>query len=69
MKIAEIGTEREQELLALHDGEQVILWEPGLEVDATLVLYGGDYWMAQPDRATWRDLPSSSEEAELDHVS
>jgi len=59
VKLAEVGSDREQELLPLHDGEQVLLWEPGLEVEATLALYGGDYWMARPDSATWRDLPLS----------
>jgi hypothetical protein len=69
VKIAELGTARERELLPLRDGEQVILWEPGLEVDAALVHYGGDYWMAQPDRATWRDLPLSPEKvAELERI-
>ena len=70
VKIAEVGSDREQETLPLHDGEHVVLWEPGLEVEATIVLYGGDYWMAQPDRTTWRDLPlSPEEEAALEHVS
>lgn len=43
VKIAEIGSKREQELLPLQDSERVTLWEPGLEVDVALVLYGGDY--------------------------
>ena len=70
VKIAEVGTDRERELLPMLDGERVILWEPGLEAEAALVLYGGAYWMAQPDRSTWRDLPlSQEEEAELEHIS
>ena len=70
VKIAETGSPRERELMPLYDGERVILWEPGLEVEATLVLYGGDYWMAQPDETTWHDLPlSPAEEAELAHFS
>ncbi len=42
----------------LRDGERVILWEPGLEVEASLI-YGSatDSWLARPDGATWRDVP------------
>jgi hypothetical protein len=62
VKIAEVGSERERELPALTDGERVVLWEPGLEVEAVIVLYEGRYWMAQPDRSTWRDLALSSQD-------
>jgi len=62
VKIAEVGSERARELPALTDGERVILWEPGLEVEAVIVLYEEQYWMARPDRSTWRDLPLSSED-------
>lgn len=44
----------------VHEGERVILWEPGLEAEGTIVLYGGDYWgywMAKPDPSTYRDTP------------
>jgi hypothetical protein len=62
VKIAEVGSEHARELPALMDGERVVLWEPGLEVEAVIVLYEGQYWMAQPDRSTWRDLPLSPED-------
>lgn len=62
VKIAEVGSERARELPSLEDGERVVLWEPGLEVEAIIVLYEGRYWMARPDRSTWRDLPLSSED-------
>ncbi|HLY31195.1 MAG TPA: hypothetical protein VKQ36_09200 [Ktedonobacterales bacterium] len=69
VRIAGVGSAREQEILPLRDGERVVVWEPGLEVEATLVLYGGDYWMARPDQTTWRDLPLSPEEwAALEQV-
>ena len=62
VKIAEVGSERARELPSLVDGERVVLWEPGLEVEAIIVFYKGRYWMARPDRSTWRDLPLSSED-------
>ncbi len=37
------------------------VWEPGLEVEATIVLHGTDYRTARPDNATWRDLPLPSD--------
>ena len=41
----------------------MILWEPGLEVEATIIFdAAAQYWMAKPDDATWRDTPLSSEE-------
>ncbi|GEM_PF-4214908 len=48
VKLAEVGSDAERELLPLREKERVTLWEPGLEVEATQVLYGGDYWMARP---------------------
>lgn len=42
----------------LQQGERVLLWEPGLEVEATIIFdVGAHYWMAEPDEATWRDMP------------
>lgn len=41
-----------------------MLWEEGLEVEATIVFDAeGHYWMAKPDEATWHDLPLSAETA------
>lgn len=40
----------------------MLLWEPGLEVEATLIYDAAHhYWMAKPDEATWRDLPLAPE--------
>ncbi len=42
----------------LREGERVILWEPGLEVEAYLTYDAAtDFWLARPDGATWRDVP------------
>jgi hypothetical protein len=61
VKLAEVGMERERGLPAVHEGERVILWEPGLEAEGTIVIYGGDCWMARPDPATYRDTPLPAE--------
>jgi hypothetical protein len=62
VKLAQVGTSNAGRLPELHEDERVTLWEPGLEVEATIVLHGGNYWMARPDDATWRDLPLPREQ-------
>ena len=45
----------------------MLLTEPGLEAEATIVLYAGDYWMAKPDASTYSDTPLPPEiEAEIE---
>ena len=61
VKLAKVGTEAEHGLPPLCEGERVLLWEPGLEAEGIIVLYGGDYWMARPDVATYRDTPLTTE--------
>ncbi len=62
VKIGQLGTPNGDRLSDVHDGERVILWEPGLEVEAILVFDAPErYWMARPDEATWRDLPLAPE--------
>lgn len=61
VKLAKVGTEAEYGLPPLSEGERVLLWEPGLEAEGTIVLYGGDYWMARPDTTTYRNMPMDSE--------
>lgn len=63
VKLGKVGTPNGDRLPALSEGERVQLWELGLEVEATVELHGGNYWMARPDDATWHDLPLPSEEA------
>lgn len=67
VKLGQIGTPNGDRLPPLTDGERVVLWEPGLEVEAIIVYDAtANYWMAQPDRTTWRDLPLPPElEAQL----
>jgi hypothetical protein len=67
VKLGQVGTPNGDRLPPLHDGERVLLWEPGLEVEAT-ILYdaAANFWMARPDPATWRELPLPPElEAQL----
>jgi hypothetical protein len=68
VKLYQVGMPGGDELLPLQEGERVLLWEPGLEVEATVVFdVAARYWMAKPDKATWRDMPLSPElEAELE---
>ena len=61
VKLAKVGTEAEYGLPPLCEGERVLLWEPGLEAEGTIILYGGDYWMARPDVATYRHTPLPTE--------
>lgn len=60
VKLGQAGTPNGDKLPQLVDGERVLLWEPGLEVEATIT-YDADwhYWMATPDDSTWRHLPLS----------
>lgn len=39
----------------------MLLWEPELEAEGTIILFGGDYWMARPDTATYRATPVEQE--------
>jgi len=67
VKLGRIGTPNGDRLPPLTDGECVIVWEEGLEVEAT-VRYdpANSFWLAIPDPETWRDLPLSPEvEAEI----
>jgi len=58
VKLGQTGTPSGVELPSLQVGERVRLWEPGLEVEATIVYDVAErYWMAKPDESTWRDLP------------
>ncbi len=70
VKLGQIGTPNADRLPPLRDGERVVLWEEGLEVEATIVFDAeGRYWMAKPDEATWHDLPLSAETtAKLEHA-
>lgn len=70
VKLGQVGTPNGDRLLPLTDGERVILWEPGLEVEATIIYdTTARYWMAQPDETTWRELPLSPEiEAKFEHI-
>ena len=62
VKLGQVGTPNGDQLPALCDGERVILWESGLEVEATIVYDAeANYWMARPDNTTWRDIPLPSE--------
>ena len=67
VKLGEVGTPNGDRLPPLEDGERVVLWEEGLEVEATIIFDAAEnYWLATPDPATWHDLPLSPEiEAEL----
>src|SRR5579863_3529296 len=67
VKLGEVGTPNGNRLPPLRDGERVVLWEEGLEVEATIIFDAAEqYWFAIPDPATWHDLPLSPEfEAEL----
>jgi hypothetical protein len=56
VKLGKMGTSNADRLPVLGEGERVLLWEPGLEVEAIVELHGGDYWMARPDDQTWHDL-------------
>lgn len=41
----------------LCDGARVVLWEPGLEVEGRVIYDAASgTWLAEPDRATWRDI-------------
>lgn len=70
VKLGQIGTPNADRLPSLHDSERVMLWEEGLEVEATIVFDSeGRWWMAKPDEATWHDLPLSAETAAgLEHA-
>ena len=70
VKLGQIGTPNADRLPSLRDGERVVLWEEGLEVEADIVFdVEGRYWMAKPDEATWHDLPLSAETAaRLEHT-
>ncbi len=58
VKLGQVGTPNGDRLPPLQDGERVVLWEEGLEVEATIVYdAGAGYWMAWPDENTWHDLP------------
>lgn len=62
VKLGPVGTPGYEHLPPLQDGERVLLWEPGLEVEATVMYDAAHrYWLAQPDKATWRDLPLPEE--------
>jgi hypothetical protein len=63
VKLGQAGTPNGDQLPPLRNGERVILWEPGLEVEAAIIYDAtAQYWMAKPDNATWRDIPLSTEE-------
>ena len=63
VKLGQLGTPNGDQLPPLCEGDRVILWEPRLEVEATIIFdAAAQYWMAKPDNATWRDIPLSSEE-------
>jgi len=70
VKLGQVGTPNGDQLPSLCEGERVILWEPGLEVEATIIYDApAQYWMAKPDSATWRDVPlSTDEQANLKHA-
>ncbi|HLZ23027.1 MAG TPA: hypothetical protein VKQ30_12980 [Ktedonobacterales bacterium] len=60
VKLGQEGTPNGDELPQLVEGERVLLWEPGLEVEATVTYDAAwRYWMATPDEATWHHLPIS----------
>ena len=62
VKLGRVGTPNGNRLPPLAVGERVILWEEGLEVEATISFeVATNYWLATPDPATWHDLPMSSE--------
>jgi hypothetical protein len=63
VKLGQVGTPNGDHLPSLCEGERVILWEPGLEVEATIIYdAAAQYWMGKPDSATWRDTPLSTDE-------
>lgn len=58
VKLGRVDTPNGDALPSLHDRERVLLWEPGLEVEAIIVYDAtARYWMAKPDETTWRDVP------------
>ena len=62
VKLGQGGTPNGDALPTLCEGVRVTLWEPGLEVEATIVYDAANhYWMATPDETSWRDLPLPSE--------
>jgi hypothetical protein len=48
VKLGQVGTPNGAALPTVQDGERVVLWEPGLEVEATIA-YDAEcqYWMAR----------------------
>jgi hypothetical protein len=70
VKLGQSGTPNGDQLPLLCDGERVVLWEPGLEVEATVIYDASQrYWLARPDEATWRDIPLSPDiETRLRHA-
>jgi hypothetical protein len=70
VKLGQAGTPGGDDLPGLREGERVQLWEPGLEVEATIVFDAAAcYWMAKPDETTWRELPLPPElQAELERA-
>lgn len=71
VKLGRVGTRTGNRLPPLRDGQHVVLWEEGLEVEATMIFdEARQYWFATPDTSTWRHLPLSPEvEAEIAHLS
>jgi hypothetical protein len=63
VKLGQVGTPNGDRLPPLQDGERVVLWEEGLEAEAVVSFDPADgYWLALPDRATWRDIPLTQDE-------
>ena len=55
VKLGEDGTANGERIQPVTPGQRVILYMDELEVEAT-ILHADDYWMAQPDEATWREI-------------
>lgn len=64
--LVKLGMLGEDDMPPLTPGERVLLWEEGLEAEATIVQEPDGYLLAQPDTTTYRHTPLPPEiEAEL----
>ncbi len=52
----EMAEDADSELALLEQGERVVLWEPGLEAEGTILLEDG-WILARPDPTTYVDTP------------
>lgn len=60
-KIASPHSPRQASLPPLENGERVLLVDTDLEAEGNIVITADGWIMAQPDPATFRDIPLSEE--------